>query len=1347
MKKSFLSFLLGVAVIASTSVFVSCQDYQDEFKDLQDQINKEHPALNDKVTALETEIDNLQTALDALKAQHKKDVDALAEADRALQQLLSDEIVKAKAYALAQAEKALADAKAYADAKAAEEAEQALKAAQAYADKVAAAEAQRAAQAALLAANEQAQALFNDAIAQLNKAVETINAQIATEKSERQAADAALEKGYKDADAALEKGYKAGDAALEKGYKDADAAIDAAYKAADAAIWTALNKAQNDIEAAQAAADKAQTTANEALTLAKANEKAIADEVVRAKKAEADLKADLDEEAARAKAEEAKIWEAIQQANANIAANAARIEEVYDALSKKIDAAVDRIRTLENKVATLQAEMKAAQDKLNDHETRILALEAWTATYEPIIKDLQTRMATAETKIGDLYTKLAAEEAARIEADAELQRQITANAEKIAQEILDRIAADKVLQNQIDQNKTAIAKNAADIKDLQDECKKIWKALADEEAARKKADADEKAAREAADAAEKAAREAADAELHRQIDAINVKIEDLQKQINDLDAKVERYYKELGDRLTEVENQIQGIAGNPFEVITEIDFQAAFGPIHHYSYYPAFDIVDFGGGDFSEPNRIVADSYTFEPGKLFVLLAPMENDFVGHPIYVRNEWNEPYPGYEFGTAEKAVYDEDTYFNWSPTPVTRADKTNEGPIWMADINAEQPADAVLLANIPPVAPPHPPVEGYYPKYAVVGEYIQKNAALEDVKQLIWDEEFDFTMTPDSFHAVTAAVLEGLDFDASADKYDVTLDFTDPADPLIYKQKVVCDSVYDECDEPDLDALAYMNGLNDLFDEWVESGELADFTVTVDEEYANHTFFFSWYVVGKSGETEHLTDQVTIVPEFDPTIEATFNFEVTPESADFQVSDVLTTSAEGYDITTLGWCKYVPDCQNVTVTLAPVKPAPENSLVFNLKNVKDYLALDVPQSATCTKAEVDSVESLGITYDPAKLVVDETYTYTVTVEYGDKVISISTINVLMRRPTGHDIELEKITSAWNKDKTRTIVWARGYDEQNPYSDAWYLLKGSFTNIMDYIDPVDPCGCTLVFKDVTEYSAEEKPIYEMEEVPSSANQFKVVVPAEAVQANAKTPLLSYGQVFDGNGWFYDLEYGTNVFGLENLYGGESLFQIAYASPIYYDGAKYDWDTKDYDPDGKCVLVNDEGEVDANGFAVFYIDFPKMEYTISEANFVGSNDPSTSIVDPIKYFGEKAPDYATWEANRDAFYVTKTAPELLYQDARIQKIEIKLGDATDIQDLYPSYYVWNDPTNEYLFAQLPVIGEDGIFFKTYDEYPSLTSTPAFYYNFTVTDIWGCVKNYPFIITISPNVPVQPGD
>ena len=1331
-------------MIASTSVFVSCQDYQDEFKDLQDQINEEHPALNNQVAALEKEIADLEATVATLQAQHDKDIQTLKDADKALEDLLSDEIVKANAYALAQAEKALADAKAYADAAATQAAEQALKDAQAYADKVAAAEAQKEAQAALLAANEQAQALYNDAIAQLNKAVDAINAQIATEKSERQAADAALQAAVND--------------------------LDAAYKAADAEIWTALNKAQKDIEAAQAAADKAQATADEALKLAKANEKAIAAEVERATKAEADLKAALDEEAARAKAEEAKIWEAIAEANAKIAANAERIEEVYSELNKKIDAAVDRIKTLENKVATLQEEMKAAQEKLNDHETRILALEAWTAAYEPIIKDLQSRMATAETKIADLYTKLAAEEAARIAADKDLQDQITANANAIAQEILDRVAADKKLQDQIDANKADIAANKKAIEALQAECKKIWAAIEEEVAARIAADDNLKSlieaevkAREAADKAEAAAREAADKALSKaiddavkslqgQIDDLVTAVSGLQDQIDDLDEKVEGYYTEICDRLTADEKKIAGALENPFEVISEVDFQAAYGPVYSYEYYPAFS-VEVAGEKFEEDNRIVEGSFEQEAGKVYVLLAPQGNNFAGHQIYVKDEKNNDYPGFEFGTAQPAVYPEDVYFNAAWGWVTRGEEAGEtvtGPIWMADITCADPSEEELLANIPVEMPIRPrvaaedtkaPEFGLVPRYSVIGEYTQKNADLKDVKLLVWDENFDFWMTPASYNPEAADILneEDLDFATTADVFDVDVDFTGADNDLIYKQMVICDSAYNECDELDAAAAEYMNGLDEKFGEWVESAELEDFTVTVADEYANYTFFYTWYVIDLSGNVYILSDEAQIVPEFEETVEATFNFEVTPESADIQITDVLTESVEGIDITTLGWCKYVPDCQNVTVEFAPVKAAPEESLVFNLKDVKDYVAPAAKETATCTKEEVDAVAGLGITYDPAKLVVDEPYEYTVTVKYGDEVISVSTINIIMRRPEGHDIELIKITSAWNPEKTQTIVWAQGYDAtEDNLSDAWYLLKGSFTNIMDYVEPIDSCGCTLVFKDKTDYTDAAE--YTVVTMPEGANGFQMDVPAVAVNTNTYWPL-----DFDNIDYWYTLAYGTNVYGLESLYGGENEFKIAYASPIYYDGVTYDWKSGQYV--GGCYMKED----------CFLIEFPRKEYIINETNFVGSNDPSTSIKDAIKYFGATT-DYATWEADRMAAYAANdvvTADMLNYRDARILKTEIALDEnvpasvkkalADKYADGKEEVFVWNDPTNEYLFEVKPEINEEkgGIYFKTYNEFPSLQSIPAYYYNFTVTDIWGCVKKYPFVIMVNPNVPL----
>lgn len=1386
-------------MIASTSVFVSCQDYQDEFKDLQDQINEEHPALDKEVA-------NLKATLAALQEQHDKDVQTLKDADKALEDLLSDEMVKANAYAVAQAEKALADAQAYADAAAAAAASQALKDAQAYADKVAAAEAQKEAQAALLAANEQAQALYKDAIDQLNKAIETINAQAAAEKSERQAADAALEAGY-----------KAGDAALEAAFKDADAAI-----------WVAVNKAQADLEEANKAIAAAQATADKALDLAQSNQKAIAAEVERATKAEADLKAGIEanksaieQEATERAAAVKSIWEAIEKANADIAANTAEIQRVNDELNKKIDAAVDRIKTLENKVATLQEEMKAAQAELSAQDARIISLEAWVGAWEPQIKDLQTRMSDAEGKIAKLQDQINqeiadriaadntlqgnidAEETARKQADADLQAQVTANLDKINAEILRALAREAELAADIQTNKNDIAALTLRVAANEVEIAKLWKALGDEETARKEADEAETKARKAADLSEKTAREAADqneASLRAQADAeeaadriaedlkeaanrqaqdailkslieseatarqaadsletsariaadaalkadllIEIGKESAARQAQDallqsninaeeaariaadgelqdsidavaadlkaLDAKVEGYYTEICDRLTADEKKIAGALENPFEVISEVDFQAAYGPVYSYEYYTPFKIT-VAGQIFEEGNRIVNKTYKQEPGKVYVLLAPQGNNFLGHQIYVKDEKNAAYPGYTFGTAKPAEYPEDVYFNAAWGWVTRAEEGEAvtGPIWMADVTAEDPTEEELLANIPPVTP-QMPTFGFTPRYSVIAEYTQKNAELEDVKLLVWDENFDFCMTPDTYNATISEFdAPEVEWTAEAEEFDFALGFTGENDSLIYKEAITCVAAYDACEDADEKAVEYMNGLSELFATPLEYGSLEDgIEGTVKEDYSFYTFDFRYEVYDVKGNVV-LDDTLSIT--FAPAITATSQvivIEDTPESGEIQFT-------EAYDIDpTILWNDLLPDvaCTKLTATLKALSGVEADKMMTFCIGDGGLLwdaHANAGKSDDYTKADIAGIKKLSVAYDPALLSQFTEYKYAVQINYQNIVISKDTVIFKMNRPTGHDLTLEKITSAWNPAKTQTIVWAQKGDLNGTYNNAWYKFQGSFTNILDYLTPVDPCKCTLVFSDSTDYTAAAG--FEVVTMPAADNTFQIDVPAVAVRQNAVNKELSFS-VLNEEGHWYNLAYGTNVYGLESLYGGESKFDIAFCSPIYYDGVKYNWEEGYYY--GGCKMKKDE----------YRIGFPRQKKTISSADFEGSNDPSTSVVDPIVYFGA-------------------------VRDERILDVKVVMAESVPefISNKYPApNYVINDKTNLKLFGVQPTITDTGLEFQTYDEQPSLQSIPVFYYNLQVVDVWGCVKNYPFAVVLDPNTPMN---
>ena len=217
-KTKFFSSLLVAVLFATTSVFVSCKDYDDDIKNLQSQIDK--AALKADLDALSTKLAGVESTANAAKTTAEN---ALAKANANATEIAA---VKATAEKAAKdaAEGLVAVAKAQntADAAAA-----AAAAAQKTADDAAAA-----AKAELAAAKKE----LDDAIEKLQKAVENLDAVKATKV---ELADAKTEL---------------------KAYTDAakEAALAAAKLAADAAA-----AAQSTADAATAAAGKAQSTADQ----------------------------------------------------------------------------------------------------------------------------------------------------------------------------------------------------------------------------------------------------------------------------------------------------------------------------------------------------------------------------------------------------------------------------------------------------------------------------------------------------------------------------------------------------------------------------------------------------------------------------------------------------------------------------------------------------------------------------------------------------------------------------------------------------------------------------------------------------------------------------------------------------------------------------------------------------------------------------------------------------------------------------------------------------------------------------------------------------------------------------
>lgn len=1289
MKKTFLSFLFGAIVIASTSVFVSCQDYNDEVNGLSEQISTNKKAFETEVATLEQQIKDLQ-------AQHDKDVKALQDADKELKDLITEEVASVRGEATAAAQKAYDDAVKYADEAAQKAAYETLQAAKAYADQVAAAQAQKEAAAALVAANEAAQALVTEAKAKFQEAIDALEAQHAKDVADLQAEDAK--------------------------------------------IWAEINAAKTLLATASETLATASANAAQALALAQENQKALAA-----------VKDSYNTLAASVEAQGKDIAKALTD---NQAQND-KIAALNDEIAKVAKESADNYAKLVESVNAISKSVAATEKALADAQKQI---DANTVAINKANADIVALSAEINALKGALADSIASVEE-DIEVTAMLSMLLAAQAYEDA--VAEAVAGDEALAAKIKDNTDAIVANL--------------KACNDKDAALEK------------------------------------KINDLEKALNDklakyatiayVDGKFASYYtiaqvdKEIADAVEElkglivakedvekmIEDALKGIDlsalyQNDLDVITDVHYYGAAGEVkcdytYSYSYLPQWADTTFTGKDVKADKVILPETEkkeaTVTPAYIYFLLNPTTVEHFNQ-MYLIDEKAAHHPYFYVGKAQKVVGDERKnlpYFN-TRAQVGGNDPENV-PVYKAEVTVKSEDidwDKVVAdPTYEPFATLDAELDATKQLFAPVAEY---NAIREQDGEIVKEYCYgEFAFDPTKIAVKTASVVDSTEVNCDAtskdfgfeanieNTYDLSLTFKDQPNEKIYKQVVACVEAYDGCDVADADAVKYMNALIAQFEDVLESGALKDgLAGKVDKKYDFYTFKFEYQVFDRDGDHFEYFDEVEILPEI-ATETATFNFTgLVPTSAAAQ-----TTAAQNVDAK-LVWNPSYKDCKTASVEFAPANDAAKalaTGIQFELKDAKTYDAPTAAVTGTYTKAEADAVKTLDVIYDPAKLTVGTTYSYTVTVKIGDKTISISTINVEMDRPAFW-FDPIKITSTWNASKTRTIAWAKA-DVRSEYSNAWYDLNGSFTNLPDATENPDAEGNEFVLSQEGKTGVTADVV----DMPETANQYIMEVVPEAVSANVAEAIS-----WDAMKAYYTLEYGTNVFGLESLYGAGNgkddktgQFEVAFLSPIYYDGYKWNFGKQTFE--GGCYLKGDVNvKADGKNYAVFQVEFPEKETTIDSKNFVGSDDPSTSYYDPIKYFGTIATlddpaEYAAYYAEREAEFITGSngnVNNLTYQDARILSIDVEQVDASKVPaavvesvakyyGVAPEAYIWNDPTNEYLFEVKPTLDlTGGIYFKTYNKYPSLQSIPAFFYNMTVTDIWGCKKEYPFIITINPN-------
>lgn len=460
MNKKFLSAIMcGAMLTASTSVFVSCEDYGDDIAHLQEQIDQNATTaaseLAAKVAALESQLSTLKAAQDNMKEQLAS---AKAEAAAAANNALS--AAQAAQAAADKAQSGAADAKAAAD-KAQATADAANKALSDAVTKVAVLEAKIASLettiAELSASNKELNTKLNDlqnAYNLLNvnvnanaEEIKAIKADIAAKTAELAGQIAAVSSELAGKIDAIDARLKAVEATYAKVAELAalEAKLDEQI-AANEAYVAAMEATIADLEAADAAA-AALIAANHEEALAKiaaVNEELAAQKAEVAKNFEAvnaqiaDLEATVATLAQLATAnynDIAALRQALDETTADLYDLVSQLAATDRALNEQVVAILEALFTLEGDV-TDQISQLAATDR---------GFQAEFETIWGILDELNTASKDAADQISQL---IGADKgfAAQIEA---LLVDYTTNKELVAQQIINLSKADKDLKDDI----------------------------------------------------------------------------------------------------------------------------------------------------------------------------------------------------------------------------------------------------------------------------------------------------------------------------------------------------------------------------------------------------------------------------------------------------------------------------------------------------------------------------------------------------------------------------------------------------------------------------------------------------------------------------------------------------------------------------------------------------------------------------------------------------------------------------------------------------------------------------------------------------------------------------------
>ncbi len=397
-KKLSSALLFGALLMASTSVFVSCKDYDDDVKDLQTQINNLTSAVGQKETTINTSIVNLRTAITALEAMEE----AYKKADAAVLAEAKDAVAKAEAALKAAYESG--DAATLNAAKAAlAEAEAALKTAYQNADAEVLAAAQKAVNDAKAALQGEMSAADAATLASALQAVSDAKTSL---QSEMAAADAntlaAAKEAVNQAKAALEAAINANYETLVAKDAELSAAILSAQTAVDQAMTllgskadkTELASVNNELQNTIQNLNTLNSTVSGAVTDIKSLQTALAAQEAALNAQKAELQNQIDAQSAALGQTNEKMAAALEQINTL----QTTLAEKEAALRQAIADEAARISAELNNMGVSIEELRAA------HETFTLKEE--TAIIRTDVAKIQQDTEALAMSIDEIDAKL-----------------------------------------------------------------------------------------------------------------------------------------------------------------------------------------------------------------------------------------------------------------------------------------------------------------------------------------------------------------------------------------------------------------------------------------------------------------------------------------------------------------------------------------------------------------------------------------------------------------------------------------------------------------------------------------------------------------------------------------------------------------------------------------------------------------------------------------------------------------------------------------------------------------------------------------------------------------------------